>query len=155
MGEELGLHFNLTEAIWTLVAALGLWITINLLLASYEKRRVVRNTGWNGARVIIAQAGVVRNRYRVMIVTLMLIMGFTRGFYPDREIPGWVSVGTVVGLIGIAVMVVVSALQDRRTDTTLLHYFEDGHALQVSETATLPLQEQAKASEEVDQEVRS
>lgn len=124
MGGDLVLHFNLPELIWTLVAALGLWTCIQLLLDSYRIRSVVRHNDWNGVRLLAANASLRRNRIRVIIMFLMTSVGILSGMFPSDHGEDIVSIVAVTSLLLIGILVVLNAVLDRRDDSRLRRQHE-------------------------------
>lgn len=144
----LGFHFNLVELVWTLVAALGLWICIRLYLGAVKKKKLVVEGNWNGPRLIVVKSAVRRNEIRILTLGLMFVIGLSAGLY--EEVPDWVGVFSIVGLITIAVLIVYNAALDSTEEKKLFRYFIEKEA--TIERMTSEAQDIKSAQDEKDKQ---
>lgn len=129
MGEtELGIHFNIQELVWTLVAVLGLWACWDLVRRGESHKQRIIDNGWNGARLLAANSGIRRNKVRSIAFLLMFLVGILAGLYDDP--PHWVTAPTVITLLLIGGLMVMNAILDNRHEEQLIAYLEKEDAVQ-------------------------
>lgn len=123
--EGIGLHFTPLEVIWTLVAALGLWVVWRFYNTARANLKYVIESKQNGARIIIARGGIRKGKIRFIAQSGMLMVGILAGLWETGQTPIWANVLLLVGLILLSTVTSINAHFDLEEDRVLLKYFHE------------------------------
>jgi hypothetical protein len=102
---------TLLEAVWLVIAAVGLWFSVVNLQAArgdLKAARLVHNFR-RTTRLVIAEGALVRNRIRVGIFVWWLLLGIGFGFFELPEAP---RIAGLLGLLATAAGLAFTGIQE-------------------------------------------
>lgn len=105
----------LPSIVWTLVCAAGGYYSHRNLLAAAEDRGWLAGSGLNGARKIVADGNVRRERARMVFWTIAVVVGIVTLAQPERDT--WVRLAVAAALIFVMAVNAYNSYsddQDRR-----------------------------------------